>query len=92
MVLAKLFAYWVILHVVLSSAEILSKSTFSKHSFTNTIRLSNSLDPDQARRSVRPDLGPSCLQKLLADDTGRQIINSLLIFIRLYVYRFYKDI
>ena len=32
----------------------------------------NSLDPDQARRSVGPDLGPNCLQKLSADDTSRQ--------------------
>ena len=31
----------------------------------------NSLDPGQARRSVGPDLGPSCLQRLSADDTSR---------------------
>ena len=36
------------------------------------IRLSNSLDPDQARQFVRPDLGPNCLQRLSADDTGKQ--------------------
>ena len=30
--------------------------------------MSNSLDPDQARHSVGPDLGPNCLQRLLADD------------------------
>ena len=29
----------------------------------------NSLDPDQARHFVRPDLFPNCLQKLSADDT-----------------------
>ena len=34
--------------------------------------MSNSLDPDQARRFVRPDLGPNCLPRLSADDTGRQ--------------------
>ena len=28
-----------------------------------------SLDLDQARRFVGPDLGPNCLQKLSADDT-----------------------
>ena len=50
-------------------------STFSKNSFRNTIRVSNSLDPDQARRFVRPDLGPNCLQRLSADDTSRQIVN-----------------
>ena len=27
-----------------------------------TIRLSNNLDPDQARQFVGPDLGPNCLQ------------------------------
>ena len=34
--------------------------------------MSNSLDPDQARRFVGPDLGPNCLPRLLVDDTGRQ--------------------
>ena len=35
----------------------------------NTIRVSNSFDPDQAIGSVGPDLGPNCLQMLSADDT-----------------------
>ena len=39
-----------------------------KFFFRNCIRLSNSLDPDQARRSVGPDLGPNCLQNLSAYD------------------------
>ena len=43
-----------------------------KKYFRNTITVSNSLDPDQDRRSVGPDLGPNCLQKLSADDTSRQ--------------------
>ena len=34
--------------------------------------MSNSLDPDQARPMVWPDLGPNCLLRLSADDTGRQ--------------------
>ena len=34
--------------------------------------MSNSLDPDQARQFVGPDLGPNCLQRLSADDTGGQ--------------------
>ena len=34
--------------------------------------MSNSLDLDQARHFVGPDLGPNCLQRLSADDTGRQ--------------------
>ena len=32
--------------------------------------MSNSLDPDQARRFVGPDLGPNCLQRLSTEDTG----------------------
>ena len=37
-----------------------SKLTFSKNSFRNTIRVSSSLDPDQDRHYVSPDLGPNC--------------------------------
>ena len=32
--------------------------------------MSNSLDPDQARHFVGPDLGPNCLQRLSADGTN----------------------
>ena len=32
----------------------------------------NSLDPDQARLFVWPDLGPNCSQRFKADDTSRQ--------------------
>ena len=42
-----------------------------KKSFRNNINVSNSLDPDQARHFVGPDLGPNCLEKLSADDTSR---------------------
>ena len=45
----------------------LIKLTFSKCSFMNTIRMSNSLGPDQVRRFVGPDLSPNCLQRLSAD-------------------------
>ena len=45
---------------------------FSKNPFRNTIRVSNRLDPDQARHFVEPDLGPNCLQRLSADGTSRQ--------------------
>ena len=47
--------------------DCLLKLSFSKTSFRNTIRVSNSLDPDQARQKVGPDLGPNCLQRS-ADD------------------------
>ena len=38
------------------------------------MRMSNSLDLDQARQFVGPDLGLNCLKRLLADNTGRQKI------------------
>ena len=37
--------------------------------------MSNSLDPDQARRIIGPDLGPNSLPRLSADNTGRQRVN-----------------
>ena len=40
---------------------------FKKDNFNNTIRVSYSLDSDQARRFVGPDLGPDCLQRLSED-------------------------
>ena len=52
---------------LLSSADFFSKLNFSKNSFRNTIKVSNSLDPDQDRPYVGPDLGPNCLQRLSED-------------------------
>ena len=54
------------------STIFFSKSIFKKKIFQNTIRVPNSLDPDQVTHFVGPDLGPNCLQRLLADDTSRQ--------------------
>ena len=34
--------------------------------------VTNSLDPDQARHFIRPDLGPNCLQGFAEDDTCRK--------------------
>ena len=51
-----------------------SKSSVLKNSFRNAIRVSNSLDPDQARHYVAPDLGPHCSQRLSADDNSKQRI------------------
>ena len=39
--------------------------------------VSNSLDPDQTPPNVGTELGPSCLQRLSADNTSRQ--NSILL-------------
>ena len=52
----------------LSSADFSQNLTFSKNSYTNTIRVSNNLDPDQDQHSVGPDLDPNCLQRLTAID------------------------
>ena len=54
--------------IFLSSADIFQYYFFSKYSFRNNIRVSNSLDPDQAGHFVGPDLGSNCLQKLSSED------------------------
>ena len=53
---------------LLSPVDFFSESIFPKNSFRNTIRVSNSLDPDSDLHFVGPDLGPNCLQLLSADD------------------------
>ena len=57
---------------------IFFKINIFSNSFGNTIRVSNSLDPDQSRHFVGPDLGPNCLQKLPADGASRQRVTSSL--------------
>ena len=57
--------------------------------FRNIIRVSNRLDPDQARRFVGPDLGPICLQMLnvSTDDknvTDEEMINKMHYSIPMY--------
>ena len=42
----------------------MAKLTFSKKSFKEYYQVSNSLDPDQDRHFVGPDLGPNCLHRL----------------------------
>ena len=45
-----------------------------------------SLDPDQARRCIEPDLGLNCWPRLSTDDTSRQIIlRPLMTFITIRV-------
>ena len=51
---------------------------FLKNSFTNTIRVYNSLVPDHAKCLVEPDLGLNCLHfRLSADEINRQRVNYL---------------
>ena len=44
---------------------------FTNQYLRNTTRMSNSLDPDHARRLVGPGLGPNCLHRVSANDTSR---------------------
>ena len=57
---------------------LLSAYFFKIIFFRNSIRVSNSLDPDQTRHFVGPDLGPNCLQMLSADDTSKEELNCLI--------------
>ena len=43
-----------------------------KINFFQIPSVSKSLDPDQARQNVGPDLGPNCLQRLSGDNTSRK--------------------
>ena len=55
--------------LLLSPVDFLKIIFFKK--FRNNIRVSNSLDPDLDGHSVGPDLDPNCLQRLLAEDQGK---------------------
>ena len=54
--------------LLLSFGDFLQNYLKRKKIFQEYIRVSNSLDPDQDRQNVNPDLGPNGLQRLLADD------------------------
>ena len=47
----------------------------------NTFRLSNSLNPDQDRHSVGPDLSPNCLQRLSGDNKSSRLQAKILILV-----------
>ena len=56
-----------------SSADFFQNSLFRKiPSGAVKIRVSKSLDPDQDRHIVGPDLGPNYLQRLSADYKSRR--------------------
>ena len=59
---------------------LFSKSLFSRISFFYTIKVSNSLDPAQARHCDGPDLGYNCLKLLSADATSRQRFKEKIVF------------
>ena len=53
--------------------------SYDKNFLRNTIKVSNSLDPDLARHFVWPDLGPNCLQTTDRRQTtlvGKELIMS----------------
>ena len=54
------------------------KINFFKISFRETIRVPNSLDLNQDRHCVGPDLGPNCLQRLSAD--GKERVKYIIYF------------
>ena len=59
-------------HTFVLSADFI-KNYFLKKKFRNTIRVSKSLDPIQARQNIGSDLGPNFLQNLTisSDDFSR---------------------
>ena len=57
--------------IQLSCADIFQHQLFRKI-LSLIPSVSNSLEPDQARNYVGPDVGPNCLQRLSAADTNRQ--------------------
>ena len=54
--------------IFLSSADFFFKINCFKKLFQESGRVSNSLDSDQDRHSVGPDLDPNCLKRVTADD------------------------
>ena len=54
--------------MLLLSSDDSFQLPFSKNSFMNTIRVPNSLDSDQDRHSVGPDMDPNCLQRLSTEE------------------------
>ena len=66
----QLFVCWVIFHAFVVDCRCFFKITISENSFKKTIRVSNSLDPDQSPNFVGPDLVPK-MQKLSADNISR---------------------
>ena len=62
---------------LLSSANLIFRNQLSQNYFRNTIRVSNSLDPDQARHYVGPDQGSNCFQNVSVDVTRSQRYNRL---------------
>ena len=57
--------------IFMSYADFFRNELLRKMNTNYNISVLNSLDQDKAGHSVRPDLDPNCLQRLLAEDTSR---------------------
>ena len=79
----------ILLSAKMSSAEFL-KLAFSSIFFSkNTIRIANSLDPDETPRSVVSHLDPNCLQRPSKFGSSIERVNVDTFFIfTLHVYKF----
>ena len=62
----KFFAFYVTFHDVFLICKYFLTFLFSKFSFSNHIRISNSLDPNQARHYVVPESGSKLFAKLIS--------------------------
>ena len=49
-------------------SAVIFHHNFFENILSAVTSMSYSLDPDQDRHSVSPDLGPNCLQRLLTED------------------------
>ena len=67
-----LFTCNVVLFAFLLSASFFPKINAFKEFFNKyNIRVSKSLNPNQVKHFISPDLGPNCLQRLSADESNQ---------------------
>ena len=65
--------------MVICCLLIYSKLRFFEKFFQDYRQSGKTLDPEQARHNVGPDLDPNCLRCLSADDASRQRIKTVLL-------------
>ena len=72
------FFFFFFFFFCIASAEFFSQNHLIRRILPEIPFVSNSLDQDQAPPNVGTELGPSCLQRLSADNTSRQNLIILL--------------
>ena len=72
------FFFFFFFFFCIASADFFSQNHLIRKILPEKPFVSNSLDPDQAPPNVGTELGPSCLQRLSADNTSRQNLIILL--------------